>query len=55
MLEWTKARGDEARCETLVGKELQLCFLIDTTHTKLDNLDKLGISCCNLARHGSPN
>jgi len=56
MSEWAKTKRDETHCETLWGKELQLCFPNwHDSHTKLDNLDKLGTSCCNLARLRWPN
>jgi len=53
MSEWTKVKGDEACYETLLGKELQFYFpkWQDSQH-KLDKLDKLGTSCCILARLG---
>jgi len=55
MFEWTKAKGDEASHVTLRGKEYDYACLIDTTHTKRDNLDKAKTSCYNWARLGWPN
>jgi len=43
MSEWTKAKGDEARCETLLENDLRLCFpKWHDSQDKLDNLDRLG-------------
>jgi len=56
MSEWTNAKGDETRCKTLIGKELRLCFpKLHDSQDKLDNLERLGTSCCILARLGWPN
>jgi len=55
MSEWTKAKGDEACYETMLGKEFWLCFSKwHDSQDKLDNLDKIGTSCCILKKLGWP-
>jgi len=56
MSEWIKTKGDEARCETFLGKELWLCFpKWHVSQDKLDNLERLGTSYCTSERLGWPN
>jgi len=56
MLEWTKAKGDRARCMIVLGKDLLMCFPNwHDLQDKLDKLDKLGTRCCILAKLQWPN